>query len=244
MTRIADANLNDHVDLWIWGVKHPSSLLPLPSLRALAKTGDAGKPAQDALAALLGRPHQPLTSIVLKAEIITDGKIGLEKYHRDYEPLFVLEAMSAIQADPQLMVAPLMQLTHHDNEYVRLDAAVLLGKLDAAKLSSDPRPHAARVLADLAKLPYGKVREAAVRELGNMGPNAASQLEALVALLKDADGVLRLEAANALGKMGAAAEPALPALRKPSALRNSTRKMPPPRSTPPSKPLKPLCKER
>lgn len=214
VTQIAEANLKDHVDLWTWGVNHPSPMLPLPSLRALAKTGEAGKPAQEELAALLHRPHGPLTSIVLKPEVITDGIIGLEKYHPAFEPLFILEAMSAIEADAPLMVEPLMHLTQHVSEYVRLDAAVLLGKLDAAKLPSDPRPHAARVLAELALVPYGKVREAAVIELGKMKADGASQLGALIALLKNGDGVLRTRAANSLGMMGAAAEPALPALRE------------------------------
>lgn len=214
VTRIAEPNLKDHVDLWIMGVNHPSTLLPLPSLRALVKTGEAGKPAEDALARLLTRRHQPLTSIMLEPEIITDGNIGLEKYHPAYEPLFVLETMAVIKADPSLMVGPLMHLTNHVSEYVRLDAAVLLGQLDPAKLPTNPHPHAARVLADLAVVPWGKVRESAVRALGNMGEKAAGELEALIALLKDGDGVLRIQAANALGKMGAAAEPALPALRE------------------------------
>jgi HEAT repeat protein len=213
VTRLAEAKLKDHVALWTWGVNHPSPLVPLPSLRALAKTGEAGKPAEAALAAMLRRPHPPLLSIVLKPEVITDGQIGLEKYHPAFEPLFILEAMAATKADPELMVEPLMHLTHNLSEYVRLDAAVMLGQLDVAKLSENPHPHAAKVLADLATLPYGKVRDAAVRQLGNMGPKAASELETLISLLKDGNGVIRTEAANGLGKMGAAAEPALPALR-------------------------------
>jgi hypothetical protein len=214
VTTIADANLKDHVDLWTWGVNHPSQLLVLPSLRALTKTAEAGKSAQDELAALLCRRHPPLTSIVLKPEVITDGNVGLEKYHPDYEPLFILETMAAIKADAPLMVEPLMHLTHHVNEYVRVDAAVMLAALDPAMLPTDPRPHAAKVLAELALLPYGKVRESAVIALGEMKEDAVTELGALIALLNDGDGVLRTAAANALGNMGAAAEPALPALRE------------------------------
>lgn len=211
LTRIAADNLKDHVDLWIMGVNHPSPLLPLPSLWALGKTGDAGKPAEESLARLLARPHAQFANIAWKAtnRDITDNQISLEEYHPDYEPLFILETMVAIKADPKLMVAPLMRLTQHDNQYIRLDAARLLANLDVEMLPSDPRPHAAMVLAELAGLSYGKVRETAVMKLGEMGPSAAGQLKVLIALLKDDNVKLRIAAANSLGEIGAAAAPAL-----------------------------------
>ena len=212
-TGIAESHLKDHVDLWTWGVRHPSPLVQLPSLRALQKTKQAGKPAESAVENLLHREGPPLTSYVLRPKIVTDGKIGLEQPLPDYDPLVILETLVAIQADPHRMVDPLKRLMHHPSEYIRLDAAAMLGKIDAANLEADPRPDAAKTLADLAMLPWGNVRAEAVRELGNMGAPAAVVLDTLIRMLNDANGRVRIQAAIALGNMGTAAKPALPALK-------------------------------
>lgn len=211
---IAVDSLKDHIDLWIWGVNHPAPLVKLPSLRALQKTGEDGQAAEHAVAALLNRPMPALTSIVVESAIITHGIIGLESSFVDYNPLTILETLVAIKADPHLMVGPLMKLTHHPSDYVRLDAAAMLGKIDTMRLSSDPRPYAAKVLAQLATLPWSKVRLEAVTELGNIGEPAACVLPVLIRLLKDGKDQIRLQAAVALGEFKAAAEPALPALEE------------------------------
>ncbi len=209
---IAEESLEDHVDQWIWGVNHPNPRIQLPSLWALQKTKQKGKSAEKAVAGLLHRPRKPLTSVVLQRQIVTDGSLGIQTPIPQYDPLTILETLAAIGADPALMAEPLIALTKSDCEYVRVDAAAMLGKLDAAKLQNDPRPFAAQVLAKLAAEPWGKVREAAVRELGNIGEPAAGQLPVLIALLREGDDALRLQAAISLGKFGAAAKPALPAL--------------------------------
>lgn len=211
---IAGDSLKDHVDLWIWGVRHPDPMVQLPSLRALQKIGEAGKPAEEAVADLLNRPRRPLTGLVINQQVVNDGLIGLEQPIPEYDPLTICETLAAIEADPNRYVPPLMSLLHHNSEYVRLDAAAILGQVDAEKLDHYPRPQAAAVLSELAAPTTGKVRVSAVRELGNMGRAAAGELDVLVKLLKDKSGDVRLEAAASLGKMGSAAERALPDLKQ------------------------------
>ena len=214
LVRIAEDSLKNHVELWTWGVNHPSPLIGNASLLALQKTGADGKPAQAALLELLHRQRLPLTSVVLKPRIITDGLIGFEQVVPDDDPLLILETLMAIQADPQVMVEPLIVLMHHPSEYVRVDAAFHLAKLDAAKLKADPKPEAARVLADLALLPWGQVRELAVRRLGEIGEPPADVIAVLARLLEDKNGDVRREAAIALGNIGPTARSAVPALKK------------------------------
>ncbi|MCA9071979.1 MAG: HEAT repeat domain-containing protein [Planctomycetaceae bacterium] len=215
-TGIAVDSLKDHIALWTWGVQHPAPIVQLPSLRALQKTGEDGKTAEHAVAGLLHRPQPPLTSIVLESAIREHWIIGLEHAFPDYTPLTILETLFAIKADAHLMVDPLAKLMHHPSEYVRLDAAAMLGKIESADFPV--RQRAARVLAELATIPWSKVREEAVTELGNIGEPAATELKVLIDLLKDAKDEIRLQAAVSLGKLEAAAEPALPDLKEALAL--------------------------
>ncbi len=212
--QIAEDSLKDHIALWTWGANHPSPLIGNASLSALQKIGSDGRAAESAVLALLNRPRLPLTSVVLKPRVITDGLIGFEQAVPDYDPLVILETLIAIGADAKLLVEPLTVLTNHPSEYVRADAAELLAKLDPAQLKTDPRPLAARVLAGLAVLPWGQVRELAVVRLGDIGASAAGEVPALAKLLEDKNGNVRMQAAIALGKMGAAAQSAVPALEK------------------------------
>jgi hypothetical protein len=210
-TGIAEDSLKDHVDQWIWGVNQSSPMIQLPSLRALQKSGEHGKPAQAAVLALLHRHRAPLTSIVLMPRLVTDGFTGYEQAIPQYDPVVILETLVAIKADANLLVDPLTRLTRHTSEYVQLDASAMLGKIQADQATTD---YAAKVLSDLAVLSWGKVRKDAVAELGKIGPPAASALPTLVQLLESSNGDLRTQAAISLGKMGTAAKPALEALRK------------------------------
>ncbi len=213
--RIAPDSLKNHVELWTWGVNHPAPIIQLPSLLALQGAEKAGQPAQYAVVGLLKKRRFPLTSLVLSPQIVTDQYIGLEQSIPAYDPLIILTTLVKIEADPNLMVGPLTRLTHHVSEYVRLDAAAMLGKLKVEQLPADPRPYAARVLADLATLPWGKVRVAAVIELGKVGKPATEMLPVLVKLLNERDDDIRVEAATAIGKLGINARSAKDDLKKP-----------------------------
>jgi HEAT repeat protein len=59
-----------------------------------------------------------------------------------------------------------------------------------------------------------RVRQTAAVALGQIGPEAAPAVPALVKTLAHSDDVLRRQAAAALGRIGPAAREALPALRK------------------------------
>lgn len=209
---IAVESLNKHIKLWTWGVQHPAPIIQLPSLRALQKIGEEAKPAASAVAALLERSQPPLTSLVVEPAIITHGIMGLEYAFPAYTPLTILETLVGIHADSHWMLEPLTKLTHHPSEYVALDAAAMLGKIEDAPLAT--RQHATHVLAQLATLPWSKVRLEAVTELGNIGEPAASELDVLIRLLKDRNDEVRLQAAVSLGQLKAAAKPALPALEE------------------------------
>ena len=234
LIQIAEDSLKDHVELWAWGANHPSPLIGHASLMALQKIGPDGRAAQSALLALLYRPRLPLTSVVLRPRIITDGLTGFEQAVPDYDPLLILETLVAIDADPKLLVEPLTVLTGHPSEYVRADAAELLTKLDPAELKADPRLLAARVLADLAELPGGQVRELAVVRLGDIGASAAGEVSVLARLLEDKNANVRMQAAIALGKMVAAAQSAVPRWKRPSAFPSSSLKKPGTRCEKPS----------
>ncbi len=238
LAQIADDSLKDHADLWTWGVNHPSPLIGHASVLALKKIGDDAEAVRDALSEierktappalpdgerkaaeaallkLLHRPRLPLTSIVLRPRIITDGRAGWEQAVPAYDPLLILETLIAIQADPQVMVEPLTVLSRHPSEYVRVDAAFYLATLEAEALPTDAKPFAVRVLAQLAKLPWGQVRELAVRRLGQIGQPPKDVIEALAGLLEDKDGEVRKQAAISLGNIGSAAKFVMPALDK------------------------------
>ena len=211
----AGDSLKDHIDLWIWGVEHPSPFMQLPSLRALERMGSDGQAAEEPLLALLNRPRRPLTSLVIDPQVIADQLIGIEQSIPDYDALTILETLVAIEADANRLLGPLTRLTRHDSEYVRLDAASMLGKIKTSEPQSEPARQAAEVLSELATNRTGNVRVAAVKQLGEIDGAVEERLSVLGdLLLEDRNDDVRLQAARSLGSMGSAAMPALEKLER------------------------------
>ncbi len=104
---------------------------------------------------------------------------------------------------PPDMVSDLLRGMRHPNPSVRLKAARGLAKLDT------PLREAFAVLVNAVSDPERAVREASTLALGAYGPGA---LPALTGFLVHSDKYVRRNAVWAIGKIGPAARPALPAL--------------------------------
>ncbi|PZM82182.1 MAG: hypothetical protein DKM50_04175 [Candidatus Margulisiibacteriota bacterium] len=100
-------------------------------------------------------------------------------------------------------VPTLIKLCGDSNSDVRKSAAEALGKMGPA--AKDAIPALIKLFGD------SYVRDLAIKALCKMGPDA---VPALIKLCGDSDRDVRIDAAEALGKMGPAAKDAIPALIK------------------------------
>lgn len=103
------------------------------------------------------------------------------------------------------VAALVAQLTANDVDQ-RLQAAETLGQM--AEQAQDAAPALVRACADVAE----EVREAAVGALESLGPPASTDVKTLTALLAEDNADVAYWAATLLGRLGADAREAVPAL--------------------------------
>lgn len=103
-----------------------------------------------------------------------------------------------------LAVAPLTELTQHEDPVVRWNAIRALGKLGPLGL-----PALEQIIA-ATEDPNMEVREHAAEAIGDIGPSAAKGIPALVKTLGDSNARVRRDAVRALGHIGPAAKDVLP----------------------------------
>lgn len=113
------------------------------------------------------------------------------------------EALGAVGAWPERTVSALAEALRDDSPSVRAHAAYALGRFGVAAESAVP------ALAEVLRDPALQVRLAAVRALGELGSYAAAAVPALAAALRDEAGAVTLAAADALVQIGRPAVPAL-----------------------------------
>ena len=126
--------------------------------------------------------------------------------------LFSLRQLKAPLPDAAL--APLIAMLNHSDQYLRHEAANVLGKIpQAAAVTLEPLRAALRDPEEI-------VRNSAAAAIGAMGPAGAAALPELIEALQDARHGTRQFAATALGQIGAAARDALPYLHRAAADEN------------------------
>jgi HEAT repeat protein len=105
---------------------------------------------------------------------------------------------------------PLTKATQDTSENVRVEATAAQKRISGAV--SEAPAEVAALLADLSA-PQGRRRMRAADALATFGPDAAPAVLALTKALKDRNADVRGSAAHALGRIGAAARDALPAIK-------------------------------
>ena len=179
------ADAKDAVPLLIHKLSDTSPLVRRPAILALGRIGSAAKSALPALAKLAGAQDERERHLLAWAEVCIDPQNA--QYIRQAMPVLVkgLE-------DP----LPLVRL-------LALEALRLIG--DGAK---DAVPALLKTLSD----PDPEVRHEALMALAQIGVPDSS-IGRLAELLRDEVEPVRRGAAFALGRVGPAGKPALPALR-------------------------------
>ena len=173
-----------HLDTLIANLQAESQKTQVVSLRALVLLGPQAKPAAAPIAALASRTKPPMRWLALEAL-------------RDLGP-----ASAGVQQT-------MLKLLDDDNFHTQYWACRVLGAIGSQAAKAAP------ALQKKAENGVASVRRNAIAALGDIGPAAGEDaLQTLRTRLFDPRQLVKEAAAEALGKWGDAAKPALPDLRK------------------------------
>jgi HEAT repeat protein len=167
----------------------------IAALKQVAEQGQAG-PRQNAVEVLIGigpKAHAALGAVV---PLLKEKDVNL----RQRAAAFVFRCRARGLPD----AGPLTEALKDESPWVRLYAAASLWKLRKDRKAS-------AILTAALKDPMADVRLDAVQLLIDLGPDAKECLPALVDVLGDADGKVRVTAAEAVWRLGKPSA-ALPAL--------------------------------
>jgi HEAT repeat protein len=235
LEQVDPAALKQHLPSLIADVREAQPMRQFGAVRALLLIGsEAGPEAKEALLAALALPSRPPfvglylrynrtienNRVAFTSDIAAGPAHAPQLHFYADDRLLILDALLAAGATFDEVGPALVELSRHEHEAVRLQAAGQLTRLgppglnpaDAALagLLVDRRSPLVRQLADEDQ----PTREQAVALVGSLGSDARRVVLPLAALLDSNEDRLRQSAAIALGKFGAAARDAAPALQR------------------------------
>lgn len=190
--------------------------------KAAALLGKIGKPAREALPALV----TALNDTDLHVRTVTAAAVAevAEKSDADRIVPALMErvraggrdgvaacrALSVLKGAASPAITVLMEALASEDSEMRFNAARTLGKIGEPAKEAVPR-----LLTTLESEKHPKVREHLAEALGDIGPSASAGVPALLGLLKDPVPRVRRDAARSLGQIGdASAVSALEGLTK------------------------------
>ena len=209
----------------IEAVKAPDPVLCACAVEALGKIGPDAKQAIPAIVERLGdhrrakallEPHRWTYAGRLEVGIrawTALGKMGpdaavalipaLSHGDKDIRQRAAL-ALKYLGSDATPALEALVASLRDKDEEVRRYAAGAIGEMGSSAQPALP------MLLKAADDPASRVREAAVDALPLVAPESPEMFAALIAALEDSDGTVQAHAVMSLGKLGAAARPAVP----------------------------------
>jgi HEAT repeat protein len=204
------------VSAWMAELKDPSSAVRTQAALALGEIGPAAREAEAALTLALRDPDPEVryAAVAALGAVVPEGKAAVEGMARalaDDDWFVRLAAAQALQnlgerarpAIPALIAALGPKDLIKDFRPVRCGAAmVALARIDpgAKELDAAFKLVVGKLLEDERQGSFG-ARATGARLLGDCGPAALTTVPALVKLLRDADGDVRVASAEALLKI-------------------------------------------
>jgi HEAT repeat protein len=170
---------------------------------ALGQIGADARAAGPELVAALSDPDHLVRGVAVRAAgaLAPDLAGAVPQLVRLFPDVNAIRAVSRFGAAGRPAVGPLTELLKSEDPVLRRQAARALGKLGPISL-----PAVGELVRLLRSDPDALVREHAAEALGDIGPEAAAGVPALVGALKDPVPRVRRDAVRSLGQMGVVAK--------------------------------------